>query len=179
MAERDGFHQIGLLGSLGGLTIPNAEAYERLYPIRIHRHEIRSDSAGAGERRGGAGIEYEAEMLGDVVQSFRSEGLTHAAAYGVGGGGDGLGCEMTITCGGAVVNDIPIYGKRNLKSPRFFVRSSGGGGWGDPRQRDPQAVANDVRDGVVSVTSARNVYAVALDVAGALDTAATMRLRAT
>ena len=177
VAERDGFHQIGLLGSLGGLTIPNAEAYERLYPIRIHRHEIRKDSAGAGERRGGAGVEYEAEVDGEVVQSFRSEGLTHAAAYGVGGGGDGLGCEMTITSGGAVVNDIPIYGKRTLRNPRFIVRSSGGGGWGNPRKRDPKAVAADVRDGIVSKEAAREIYAVAVDAAGVLDAAGTARLR--
>ncbi|MEQ9447803.1 MAG: hydantoinase B/oxoprolinase family protein, partial [Rhodospirillaceae bacterium] len=129
VAERDGFHQIGLLGALGGLTIPNAEAYERLYPIRITRHEIRCDSAGPGERRGGAGIEYEAEIDGEVVQSFRSEGLTYSAAYGVNGGGDGMNAEMDIFSDGRLLNDLPLFGKRTLKNPKFVVRSAGGGGW--------------------------------------------------
>lgn len=178
VAERDGFHQVGLLGALGGLTVPNVEAYERLYPIRIHRHEIRCDSAGPGERRGGGGIEYEAEVYGDVVQSFRSEGLTYAAAYGVNGGGEGAGADMTIASAGQLVNDLPAYGKRSLKDPVFKVRSSGGGGWGDPRRRDPAAVARDVLDGVVSAGAAREIYGVAVDAAtGAVDAVATARLR--
>ena len=60
---------------------------------------------------------------------------------------------------------------------RFTVRSAGGGGWGDPRRRDPKAVARDVLDGVVSLAAAREVYGVAVDPAGAVDVAATGRLR--
>jgi N-methylhydantoinase B len=179
VAERDGFHQIGLLGALGGLTVPNVEAYERLYPIRIHRHEIRSDSAGAGERRGGAGIEYEAEVDGEVVQSFRSEGLTYAAGYGVNGGGDGANAEVSILSDGRLVNDLPLYGKRTLQNPVFKVSSAGGGGWGEPRRRNPEFVARDVLDGIVTVASARDVYGVAVDEStGAVDAEATTRLRA-
>lgn len=178
--ERDGFHQIGILGALGGLTVPNVEAYERLYPVRIHRHEIRCDSAGPGERRGGAGVDYEAEIDGEVVQSFRSEGLTYAAAFGVNGGGDGLGCSLAIDSEGRPVADIPAYGKRTYVDPYFRVRSAGGGGWGDPRRRDPAAVARDVLDGIVSVEAARAVYGVAVDGrSGDVDEAATARLRGT
>jgi N-methylhydantoinase B len=166
VAERDGFHQIGLLGSLGGLTVPDVEAYERLYPIHVHRHEIRCDTAGPGRRRGGCGIEYEAEVLGDVVQSFRSEGLTYAAAFGVNGGGDGCNAEMTIVNDGAPFRDVPLYGKRNLKNPRFTVRSSGGGGWGDPLERPPELVVRDVIDGVISAQSAKALYGVVLDASG-------------
>ncbi len=177
VAERDGFHQIGLIGALGGLTIPNVEAYERLYPIRITRHELRMDSAGAGERRGGAGIEYEAEVDGEIMQSFRSEGLTYAAAYGVNGGTDGLGCEMAIESGGKLINDLPRFGKRLLRDAKFTVRSAGGGGWGDPRRRDPALVARDVKDGIVSAEAARKQYSVAVDANGCVDHMATQRLR--
>ena len=52
---RDGFHLIGHLITLGGLTLPNLEAYEQLYPVRFRRQELRSDSAGPGRFRGGAG----------------------------------------------------------------------------------------------------------------------------
>jgi N-methylhydantoinase B len=178
VAERDGFHQIGLIGALGGLTIPNVEAYERLFPMRITRQELRTDSAGAGERRGGAGVDYEAEVDGEIMQSFRSEGLTYAAAYGVNGGGDGLGCEVSIESDGKRVNDLPQFGKRALINPKFTVSSAGGGGWGDPRRRDAALVARDVKDGIVSIGAARERYGVAIDAAGVVDPHLTARLRA-
>ena len=178
VAERDGFHQIGLIGALGGLTIPNVEAYERLYPVRILRHELRADSAGAGERRGGAGVDYEAEVDGEIVQSFRSEGLTYAAAFGVNGGADGAGCEMRIESAGAPAADLPQYGKRTLVNPTFRMRSAGGGGWGDPCRRAPALVARDVKDGIVGREAARLIYRVALDEEGRVDPVETGRLRA-
>ena len=55
----------------------------------------------------------------------------------------------------------------------------GGAGYGDPRERDPHAVAADVRAGLVSVSAARTLYAVAVDDAGRLDESATARLRGT
>lgn len=177
VAERDGFHQIGLIGALGGLTIPNVEAYERLYPVRILRHELRADSAGAGERRGGAGVDYEAEVDGEIVQSFRSEGLTYAAAFGVNGGADGAGCEMRIESAGAPAADLPQYGKRTLVNPTFRMRSAGGGGWGDPCRRAPALVARDVKDGIVGREAARLIYRVALDEEGRVDPVETGRLR--
>jgi N-methylhydantoinase B len=60
----------------------------------------------------------------------------------------------------------------------FMVQSSGGGGWGDPRRRAPLLVARDVQDGIVSVTAARDLYGVAVDASGKLDTNTTSRLRA-
>jgi N-methylhydantoinase B len=178
VAQRDGFHQIGLLPALGGLTIPNVEAYERLFPMRITRQELRTDSAGAGERRGGAGVHYEAEVDGEVIHTSRSEGLTYAAAYGVNGGTDGAGCELSATSDGKLVNDLPLFGKRALSNPKITVQSAGGGGWGDPRRRDPALVARDVKDGIVSIGAARDLYGVAVDAAGKLDANTTARLRA-
>ena len=138
-------------------------------PERRHAHR---------ERRGGAGVDYEAEVDGEIMQSFRSEGLTYAAAYGVNGGGDGLGCEVSIESDGKRVNDLPRFGKRALTNPKFTVSSAGGGGWGDPRRRDPALVARDVKDGIVSVGAARELYGVAVSAAGEIDTAATACLRA-
>ena len=60
---RDGFHLIGHLITLGGLTLPNLETYEQLYPVRFHRQELRCDSAGPGRFRGGAGCDYEVEVF--------------------------------------------------------------------------------------------------------------------
>ena len=146
--------------------------------MRITRQELRTDSAGAGERRGGAGVDYEAEVDGEIMQSFRSEGLTYAAAYGVNGGGDGLGCSVAIESDGKLVNDLPQFGKRALINPKFTVSSAGGGGWGDPRRRDAALVARDVKDGIVSIGAARERYGVAIDAAGVVDPHLTARLRA-
>jgi N-methylhydantoinase B len=58
--------------------------------------------------------------------------------------------------------DIPQYGVRHLPRLRITVASPGGGGFGDPMHRDPQAVLCDVRDGIVSPAKARAVYGVQL-----------------
>ena len=72
----------------------------------------------------------------------------------------------------------PQYGVRRLGPSRIRVRSSAGGGWGDPRERDPEAVLADVLDEIVSVEAAREVYGVALTAdARAVDMDATARLR--
>ena len=117
--------------------------------------------------------------MGEVVQSFRSEGLTYAAAYGVNGGGNGSSAEMTIISDGAPLTDMPLYGKRSLKNPRFVVRSSGGGGWGNPLEREPNLVLRDVVDGIVTAASAQAMYGVVLDpTSETVDRAANERLRA-
>ena len=61
---------------------------------------------------------------------------------------------------------------------RVRVLSPGGGGWGDPRQRDPEQVARDVRDGLVSAEDAREVFGVVLASDGSPDAEATAALRA-
>ena len=178
VAERDGFHSMGVIGSLGGLKLPNVELYERLYPYRILRHEIRMDSAGAGERRGGAGVEYVSEVDGDLIHSFRSEALNYGSGFGINGGKDGGLAQNSVESDGKLMTDAPVYGLRNLRNARFTVSAAGGGGWGDPRRRDPALVVRDVKDGIISVEHARRQYGVAVDAQGALDSAATTILRA-
>jgi N-methylhydantoinase B len=176
--ERDGFDQIGLLGSLGGLTIPNVEAYERLYPVRVHRHEIRCDSGGAGLRRGGAGICYEAEVFGNVVHTFRSEGLGHCAGFGVNDALDGARCSIEVVLPDGSRPQLPRYGKLTLTNPRFIVESGGGGGFGDPFERPPADVLLDVAGEIVSRSAAEQVYGVVITQEGTVDEAATRTRRA-
>ncbi|MBM3572263.1 MAG: hydantoinase B/oxoprolinase family protein, partial [Alphaproteobacteria bacterium] len=71
---RDGFNQISHLVSLGGLMLPNVEAFEQTYPIRIARQSFRCDGGGPGEWRGGSGIEYEVDVNGPGEHAFRGEG---------------------------------------------------------------------------------------------------------
>ncbi|MCB1743274.1 MAG: hydantoinase B/oxoprolinase family protein, partial [Gammaproteobacteria bacterium] len=165
-AERDGFAQMGHLITLGGLDLPNLEFHEQMYPVRYLRHEMRSDAAGAGARRGGSGVIYEADVLEPCIWSFRAEGLDTPSGYGICGGRDGaVGLEWVrphdaVADGGEFIP--PKYGVRRLGPARMIAHTPGGGGWGDPLDRDPQLVLRDVRDGVLSVQAALRDYAVVL-----------------
>ena len=83
---RDGFQCIGLMISLGGLTLPNVEGYEQAYPVRILRQELRTDTAGAGQFRGIylQGNEHARELLTAWMEPFRDLGLTVVSNQSVG-----------------------------------------------------------------------------------------------
>lgn len=175
---RDGLPQAGNLPSLGGRTNPNVEAYERIYPVRILQHEMRCDAAGAGEFRGGTSVHYEAEILIDSDHAVRAEGMRRPSGFGVLGGEDGAVGTLRVREleGGEL--EVPQYGMQRLRKARITIDGTAGGGWGDPRRRHPERVLRDVRDGLVSVGAARDVYGVALSADGrSVDSAGTVRLR--
>jgi N-methylhydantoinase B len=180
VAERDGFHTIGGVNTLGGLVLPNVESYERLYPIRITRYEMRKDSAGAGECRGGAGIQYAAQMLVESDYSFRGEGLGASTGFGVNNGVSGAAGHLSVTLADSAsgVEPLPRYGLRRLPPLEIEILSPGGGGWGDPFDRPAERVLADVRDEIVSAESARRDYGVAVsENNSSIDMDETRRLR--
>ena len=181
-AERDGFAQMGHLITLGGLDLPNLEFHEQNYPVRYVRHEQRIDNAGAGARRGGTGVRYEADILVPATWSFRAEGLDTASGYGVQGGKTGGVGHKWITPldtdadGDAFVP--PKYGVSRLGPARVVVDTPGGGGWGNPFSRPPERVLRDVRDGVVSIAAAARDYGVVIEADGrSVDLEATAKRR--
>ncbi len=177
---RDGFNQIGPLITLGGLTIPNAESYERLYPARVLRQEFRCDTAGAGQYRGGSGVDYEVAFEEPIEHSFRAEGLARDTGRGVEGGHDGLRGYARVIPGGDRQNPVtpPDYGLWKCQPGELHINSPAGGGFGDPMMRDPELVLRDVRDQIVSAAAARQIYGVALTEDGcSIDTATTAGLR--
>ena len=181
-AERDGFAQMGHLITLGGLDLPNLEFHEQMYPVRYVRHEQRLDNAGAGTRRGGTGVRYEADVLVPATWSFRAEGLDTASGYGVRGGmTGGVGLKWVVPASGDDGDAFvpPKYGVRHLGPARVIVDTPGGGGWGDPFARPPELVLRDVRDEVVSVEAAARDYGVVVGPDGrSIDAEATAALRA-
>lgn len=182
-AERDGFVQMGHLVSLGGLDLPNLEFHEQMYPVRYIRQEQRIDNAGAGARRGGTGVRYEADILVPATWSFRAEGLDTPSGYGVQGGmTGGVGYEWIAPVDEAADGPTfipPKYGVQRLGPARMIADTPGGGGWGNPLTRDPELVLRDVWDEVVSAEGAARDYGVVIGVDGrSVDIEATAALRA-
>ncbi|MBI2767205.1 MAG: hydantoinase B/oxoprolinase family protein [Chloroflexi bacterium] len=175
---RDGFHLIGHLITLGGLTLPNLETYEQLYPVRFRRQELRCDSAGAGRYRGGAGCDYEVEMFTAADYAVRGEGVGAPSSYGAAGGKAGVGGAVILILADGSEIRTPKYGVQRHDPATYHAISPGGGGYGDPRTRDPARVLRDVRDGVVSAAAAEREYGVAITADGrGIDAARTAGLR--
>ncbi|GMG82114.1 hydantoinase B/oxoprolinase family protein [Paralimibaculum aggregatum] len=179
VAGRDGFAQIGPLVTLGGLTLPNAEVYEQLYPVRVLRQELVCDGGGAGAFRGGTGVHYECDVLTAAEYSFRAEGTSRPTGLGVEGGSDGARGRVALREGAeGEARPMPDYALSRFGPARLSMTSPGGGGYGDPFDRAPEAVCRDVRDGLVSPAAARAVYGVAVaDDGRSHDGAETARLR--
>jgi N-methylhydantoinase B len=175
---RDGFNQMGPMITLGGLVLPNAETYEQLYPVHIHRHEMRCDAAGAGQWRGGTGCDYEVEIKAPAEYSFRGEGMGRPTGLGVEGGLTGAIGAVSVAEADGMARIPPQYGLWRLGPSRMVLASPGGGGYGDPLERDPAAVLRDLRDEVITLATARKVYGViAAADCRTIDRAATMACR--
>ena len=158
------------------LDIP-VEVQEALYPVRIEYQLIRTDSAGAGEFRGGCGVEKLTTLLAPCTTQIFFD-RTGCPPWGIRGGKDGGIPSLHIERPGqnpekVLKGFVPLKAKDQVR-----VRSGGGGGYGDPRRRDPARVARDVRLGYVSRGSARDDYGVALDASGRVLNEETTALRA-
>jgi N-methylhydantoinase B len=157
------------------------EIIESEFPTRLRRFELIRDSGGAGENRGGLGVLREYENLGEARFSIRSN-KHFIPPRGVASGQDGRCGRLTVHPGDARENILPSrYSDYPLADGDVFrLETPGGGGYGDPKKRDPARVLNDVNEGYVSVEAARDIYGVALverDGAFTLDEAATRTLR--
>jgi N-methylhydantoinase B len=155
------------------------ELQEALYPLRIERCELRTNSGGAGEYRGGLGVTATYRALADMTVKTRLS-RTLCPPWGLNGGRPGEVATITLQQPEGASESIQLVNGYRLRAGGEAVfHTAGGGGWGNPRARDPGAVAADVRDGYVSLAAARTEYGVVIDPAtGAVDTPATAALRA-
>ena len=156
------------------------EAQEANQPMLVERFELIRDSAGAGKFRGGCGIRRDLRLLADEGKLTNLSDRQKFAPYGLGGGKSGK-------LGRTVLNPGPgeqvVHGKQSREFAYGDVISfqqSGAGGYGDPLERDPQRVLEDVLDDYVSVEAARGEYGVVVIGTGAdlsVDANATSLLR--
>lgn len=162
-------------------TIPPAEILESLYPVMFTQWALRPDSGGAGFNRGGLGAIYEIEALADGATDVSLLGERGKfPPFGVNGGKSAaLNRFIYQTDDGektpAMVSKVADV--RIVKGQHVRLETPGGGGFGDPRTRDVARVGRDVRLGYVSREAARRDYRVAVGENGAVDTAATAKLR--
>jgi N-methylhydantoinase B len=135
-------------------TIPPAEILEASYPVMFTQWALRPDSAGAGEHRGGFGAVYEIEILspGGADISLLGERGRYAP-FGVGGGGPAALNTFTWDSDDGqrtAPMASKVTGVRLKQGQRLRLETPGGGGWGDPARRSPDAIARDIRHELVS-----------------------------
>lgn len=133
------------------------EIIEALTPLRIWRKELAPDSGGPGRQRGGLGQDVEIELATDQpgTLSLLVERREHPA-LGVEGGGSGAPSRVVWN---GQEDGFPLKGKSRIAGgDRLVVRYPGGGGFGDPRERDRALVQKDVDAGLVSAAAAAEVY---------------------
>lgn len=146
----------------GFTNVPN-EFLERYFPLRIERYETVPDSGGAGLHRGGNGILMAYRFLEEGTIAIHDD-RWFTYPWGVNGGKPGMRSRKYIERAngrseilGAKVDDVRVQ-----EGDILYYITWGGGGWGNPLDRDPQLVALEVRRGLVTRLGARNNYGVVL-----------------
>jgi N-methylhydantoinase B len=172
-----------LVASNGNLIKASAELNEVLFPHILRGRNYLTDSGGAGQWRGGCGSHFVKEVRTPtyVNQYVVNQRHTHP---GIAGGHNGSPDRVTLAPGTEHETVVdPTVARHLLETgERLVYEFGGGGGWGDPLQRDPRAVLDDVWDEYVSVDGARREYGVVITgsleaMDGASDEAATRALR--
>ena len=170
---KDGLSATAFPSGVRGMPV---EANEAITPVIFWRKEFRSDSGGPGRQRGGLGQEIEVGGVDgipfDVLAMFER---VRNPARGRAGGGRGKAGRVTLASGKT------LRGKGRQSIPpgdRLRLELPGGGGYGNPYERDPALVAEDVRNEMISRASARAHYGVVLRRDGTVDEAKTRAARA-
>ncbi|MDH4208275.1 MAG: hydantoinase B/oxoprolinase family protein [Anaerolineae bacterium] len=140
------------------------EAVELEYPVRIRRYDFIPDSGGAGKYRGGLTVRRDIEVLTDDVSLARYGDRQRFGAFGLFGGKEGSKGKFILNPGTAKERPLKSKGLDILNSGDVVsLRLPGAGGYGDPLERDPGLLLRDVRDGKVTLESAREDYRVVID----------------
>ena len=162
MRGTDGYDHIGMIDASGGLLDQDYEMFEQQTPHRLLKHEYVTDSAGAGEWRGGLGVETDFMIGSEETQVVIFGDGDFEPAFGLFGGQDSIlnTIELTYPDGKKVVpkNKDLILGVP--KGTHYHQIAGGGGGYGNPQKRDRAKLKAEVRNKVISPESAQRVYGV-------------------
>ena len=161
----------------GFTNVPN-EFLERYFPLRIERYEALADTGGAGRYRGGNGIHMSYRFLAAGTVSIHDD-RWFTYPWGVNGGKPGTRARKILEkpSGKQTVVANKLDSLRVEEGDLLHFITWGGGGWGDPLDREADLVAKEIRQGLVTSEGAKS-YGVVADANGVLDVAATDALRA-
>ena len=177
----DGWDHIGTVICLGGLRSPDPELHELVNPYFIEQFEYRQDSAGAGKWRGGLGVTYRWRVEADNIAcaNFGSGTQFDTAPFGLHGGQGAQPNRQMIQHADGRTEGVTVNSMSSLsKGDVVELLSSGGGGFGNPKERAVEKVVQDVKDGLVSIESARRDYGVVVNpTTFAVDAMKTAQLR--
>jgi N-methylhydantoinase B len=176
----DGYDHIGMIDASGGVLDQDYEMFEQQTPHLLQHHEFWPDSAGAGQWRGGLGVETRFRIGGEKTKVVTFGDGDVEPAFGLFGGKNSTLNTIELryedgkvykTTSKDLVEDVP-------EGTILFQQAGGGGGYGDPFKRNPLLVAREVRDGILSLEKAREDYGVVVDPeTSELDVKETARLR--
>ncbi len=155
---KDGVNALCALANGDNNNVP-CEVVEAEFPLRVERYELIEDSGGPGTHRGGLGVRTDLRVLSEGATVSASLDRYRFPPPGRFGGGPGKGSALLLGLGGPDQVDRP-------KTSGFWVekgsvishRTGGGGGFGDPRLREPERLVGDVEDGYVSERAAARDY---------------------
>ena len=155
------------------MAVP-AEYMETYYPMLVDEYSVRPDSCGAGQFRGGCGIKKVYRFLADGAITYQDDRAA-TFPYGVAGGKPGASSRKTLVRADGTTVEMPskVRGVPVYEGNRLVFETAGAGGVGDPLERDPEAVAKDVRWKLVSPEAAEREHGVVLADDGSVDASAT------
>ncbi len=176
----DGYDHIGMIDASGGVLDQDYEMFEQQTPHFLLKHEYWRDSAGAGQWRGGLGVETQFKIGGENTKVVTFGDGDVEPAFGLYGGLDATLNKIELhypdgrvyqTTTKDLVEDVP-------EGTVLFQQAGGGGGYGVPYLRDPTLVAKEVKNGIISIERAKKDYRVIVDPETIeLDVEATRQLR--
>nr|WP_316640247.1 hydantoinase B/oxoprolinase family protein [uncultured Roseateles sp.] len=175
----DAWQLIGHVGNAGKMFIDSIELDELRQPLQIHQRRFLPDTEGAGRHVGASSVyvEFGPAAGNTLTVAYGCDGVINAAK-GVRGGMSGAAASQGLRRADGGTEPLPAWGQVTLSDRERIVSSScGGGGYGEPSERDAARVARDVSEGWISPERARALYQVEVDADGRLDTDKTFLLR--
>lgn len=162
----------------GDVRNGSIEGIELKCPVMVESRALRRDSCGAGKHRGGLGIDMQVRNLVEGHWNFEQTRRTKCPPWGLWDGTPGesggyllkLPDEKEFRQTGGNRLPVPI-------GAQAIVRTGGGGGWGNPLEREPERVQSDVREDLISREAAHDLYGVVVDENFSVDLATTTELR--
>jgi N-methylhydantoinase B len=162
----------------GDVRNGSIEGIELRCPVLVENRGLRRDSGGAGKHRGGLGIDMQIRNLVEGRWNFEQIRRSQCPPRGLWGGKPGgYGAYLLRPAGESEFREMRGAHVPVAPGAGAIVRTGGGGGWGDPLERDPELVRQDVIEELISPEAARADYGVVLAADGAVDAAATRQRR--